>query len=253
MPARCPFIALLVLLGLPPVVACGQDQEQDARVQQYVQLLQPAMWRELDFVRQVCDLTPEQRPKVKAAAEVTVKEAAKAMLQPQRQARSMPTAAAQMIHDNVYEALKKTLTPQQLDHYSAEDASRTAATKHATIRSVVSQLDGALYLTKEQREQIVAALDSSWQRDWEQWLTMHQYAGQYFPQVPEQHVVPHLTDEQKVVWNGLQKTTINAWHNNRQRQADDAWWNPVPAKVVKGKATAAKGKAALLQPAKKKD
>src|SRR5215204_1706980 len=40
----------------------GQDNANDARIQQYVQLLQPAMWSELYFVRQVCDLTPEQRP-----------------------------------------------------------------------------------------------------------------------------------------------------------------------------------------------
>ena len=254
MPVRSQVIATLALLGLSTALARGQDPAQDARVQQYVQMLQPAMWRELDFVRQVCDLAPEQRPKVKAAADAAVKEAAKAMLQPQRQARSMPTAAAQMIHDGVHEALKMILTSEQLENYSAEDASRTAATKHATISGVVSQLDGVLFLNAEQREKITVALDSNWQREWEQWLTMHQYAGQYFPQVPDQHVAPHLNADQKTVWSGLQKVMINAWHNGPRRQADDNWWDPDIAAKAKAKAAklpAAKGKAALLQPAKK--
>src|SRR4051794_10538509 len=62
----------------------ARAQQNDAQIQQYVQLLQPAMWSELDFIRQVCDLAPEQRPQIKNAAEIATKEAAKAILQPQR-------------------------------------------------------------------------------------------------------------------------------------------------------------------------
>jgi hypothetical protein len=246
---RCLFIALVLLTGLLPAFALSQDEAQDARVQQYVQLLQPAMWRELDFVRQVCDLTPEQRPKIKTAADASVKEAAKAMFQPQ--GARFPATASQKIHDGVYEALKKTLTAEQLKKYSAEDASRTDATKQATIDSTISQFDGALYFNPEQREKIARALDANWQRDWVQWLDMRRYGEQYFPQVPEEHVVPHLTEEQKTVWNGLQRTTIYGWHNDGRRAADDAWWNPQPAKKATGKAAPAKGKGALLQPVKK--
>src|SRR5437763_16854493 len=74
--------------------AAAVDAENDARVQQYVQMFQPALWKELDFVRQVCELTPQQRPKIKAAGDAAVKEAAKAMTQPQRQPRSTPMAGA---------------------------------------------------------------------------------------------------------------------------------------------------------------
>jgi hypothetical protein len=244
---RCLIISLLVL---PLALAFGQDEANDAQLQQYVQLLQPAMWRELDFVRQVCNLTPEQRPKVKAAADAAVKKAAKAITRPQGGVQSHPTAAAQMIRDSVADELKKSLTPQQLEHYADEDAGRTAARKDATIRSVVSKLDGAMYLTNEQREKIMAELNSSWERDWEKWLDMYQYGEQYFPEIPEKHVVPHLTDEQKIVWNGLQRTTIFGWNHGEQRQDDD-WWNPKAAKKAKGKLAPAKGKGALLQPAKK--
>jgi hypothetical protein len=254
MPLRCLSIAIATLCCLTAALARGQD-EANGQIQQYVQLLLPSMWRELDFVRQVCDLTPEQRPKIKAAADAAVKAAAKNLFQPQRQGGSPPTAAAQAIHDGIHEALKKALTSEQLERYLAEDASRTAATKNATIRSVVSRLDGVMFLTTEQREEITAALNANWQRDWEHWLTMHQYGDQYFPQIPDQHVAPHLNSEQKVVWGGLQKTMIYGWHHNGRQQAGDAWWdaNPAqPAKAAKGKSQPAKGKGALLQPAKNK-
>jgi hypothetical protein len=247
---RCTLIATLVLFSLLRTPARGQE-EADGRVQQYVGLLMPSMWQELDFVRQVCDLTPEQRPKVKAAGEAAVRVAAKNMLQPQRAGGHLPTAGVQTIHDGIHTALEKTLTTEQLERYLAEDASRTAATKQATISHVVSRLDGIMFLTKEQREKITTALDSNWQRDWEHWLTMHQYGDQYFPQIPDQHVVPHINREQKVVWDGLQKTTIYGWNNNGRRRVDDTWWDAKPADATKGKAKAVKGKGALLQPAKK--
>src|SRR2546425_6387578 len=96
MPDRFKKIATCLLLALAASVSRGQEAAppvrnlaliagDEGRIQQYVQLLQPTMWRELDFIRQVCDLTPEQRPKVKTAADAAVKEAAKAMLKPQRQ------------------------------------------------------------------------------------------------------------------------------------------------------------------------
>ena len=70
------------------------NAEDDPRIQQYVQLLQPALWKELDFVRQVCELTPQQRPKIKAAGDAAVKEAAKAIVLPPRQPRSSPRRCA---------------------------------------------------------------------------------------------------------------------------------------------------------------
>src|SRR5262245_34130292 len=212
----------------------------DARVQQYVQLLQPTMWRELDFVRQTCDLTPEQRPKVKAAADAAVKEAARAMLKPQRQPTTM--IATKAVRDGIQDALKQTLSADQLEHFKIEAAAREAATKKAAIQSVVSQIDGMLFLSQDQREKICTALDTNWQPEWEHWLSMreHQFGEQYLPQVPDQQITPHLTAEQQTVWRGLQKISFNSWQNNGRRQPDDAWWtgkidNTAKAKALKVK------------------
>jgi hypothetical protein len=253
---RFMLVMLVVVFCLAGVDARAQN---DAQIQQYVQLLQPLMWQELNFIRQVCDLTPEQRPQIRTAADVAVKEGAKAVLQPQKaQAnakpvmvmRSQPTAGAQAIRESLHETLKKTLTSEQLEHYEAEDAKRAGTTKQATILGVVALLDAALFLSPEQREKIVANLDTSWQREWEQWLLVYQYNGQYVPQIPDQHVVPLLNEEQRLVWSGLQKVSFNSWHNNGQQQNDDGWWNPQGAKTAKATANP-KGKAALLKASKK--
>ena len=50
----------------------------DAQVQQWIpqftQQYQPVLMTELNFIRQMCDLKPEQRPKIKAVGEASVKE-----------------------------------------------------------------------------------------------------------------------------------------------------------------------------------
>lgn len=215
----------------------AEDAQRDAQVQQYVKLMQPLMWRELEFVRQTCDLTPEQRPKIKAAAETSVKQAARDMFSPLRPTGRTPTTAGQMIRSDVAKALAETLTPDQLARYQAEATKRATALKQATVQSVVAQLDTALYLTEEQRDKVTKSLTANWQEEWEQWLKMWQYAGRYFPQVPDQHVTPHLTDEQKILWRGLQKVSVNSWGSQVQRpEGDDEWWQ--------GKAVPAAAKAA---------
>src|SRR3954453_20200147 len=110
-----------------------KEAQEDARLQQYVQLLQPVMWQELNFVRQICDLTPEQRPKIREAGDSAVKEGAKAIVQPQQAAvrqqvaagrLSQPTLGAQTTRDSLREALKKTLSAKQLQRYETEEAER---------------------------------------------------------------------------------------------------------------------------------
>lgn len=247
--------AALLIAGLGSLALVqGQDaDQQNAQVQQYVQMMQPALWRELDFIRRVCDLTPPQRSKIKAAGDAAVTKAAKSVVQPQVQPRINPTSAANIIRDGLNEELKKTLTAEQLQHFTAEAEKRAAATKEATILGAVSQIDTGLYLTAEQREKIVASLEKNWQREWEQWLVIQQYAGQYYPQVPDQHVTPHLTPDQTNVWRGLQKVMIYHWGNHARRPEDEAWWQEGgEAKAnTKNNIKANATKPALIYPARK--
>jgi hypothetical protein len=210
--------------------AKAREQQLDAQAQQYVQLMQPLMWRELEFVRQTCDLAPAQRPKIKAAAEAGVKQAARDMVMPRQAGRGRtPAGAGQVIREEVAKVLKEMLTAEQSAQYNAEHGKRREAEKRAAIASAVATMDTALYLNKEQRDKIVGQLAANWRDEWDGWLQLWQYGGQYYPQVPDNFVVPHLSDEQKTVWRGLQKVNVSSWGGHMQREAtDDEWWEGKP-------------------------
>ncbi len=213
--------------------------QNDAMVQQWLQQFRPILQTELTFIRQMCDLAKEQRPKIKAAGEASLLDAAMKFAKSQQPGRVRVGGAVAntqpeprtIIREGLAQALKETLTPEQMARYTEEATARAAQHKRAAILSVVSRLDGLLCLTAEQREEISTALSSNWQDRWEQWLMMHQYGDQYFPLVPDQHVVAHLNDEQKSVWLALQKIEFGFFGGHFAQQPDDAeWWGDEPAK-----------------------
>lgn len=196
----------------------------DAQAQQYEQMLLPKMWRELEFIRQTCDLTREQRPKIKAAADASLKKAAKEVMRGMQRPDGQGEAGT-FIRKDMRTVLEKTLTPEQMERYTEEAAKRAAVRKKATLRSVVAQLDGYLYLTREQRDKIMQALDTNWKEEWEQWLMLWQYSGSYFPMIPDEHLVPHLNEKQRSVWRGVQKINPGFWGGGGLRQqGNDDWW-----------------------------
>jgi hypothetical protein len=223
--------------------AAAKEEQENAEAQQYVQMIQPLMWRELEFIRLTCDLTPEQRPKIKAAGDKSVKLAARAFIKQQRMPQvGLSQNPAEVVRKDIAKVLQETLTKEQYAAYSAEAAKRTASRKKAAIANVVAQLDGALYLTQRQREQISQSLEANWQEDWEQWLSLWQYGGRYFPQIPDKYLTPHLSAEQTQVWQGFQKVGLGWWGGYTDRQpADDEWWDGDVAKAT-GKAAAVSDK-----------
>ena len=203
-----------------------REEQLDAQAQQYLQFMLPMMWRELEFVRLTCDLAPAQRPKIKAAAEATAKQAARDMVAPRQPGIvRTPFGAGQVIREAVVNVLKESLTPEQWARYEAEHAKRRAAEKRAAIGIAVATIDTALYLNDEQRDKIVAELAANWRDEWDGWVQLAQYGGQYYPLVPDNFIVPHLADEQKTVWRGLQKISFNSWGGQARREGtDDEWW-----------------------------
>jgi hypothetical protein len=253
----CLPVSLLFALALACAAAVlGDDEavavsEEQLAAQQYLQLMQPLMWRELEFVRLTCDLKPEQRPRIKAAAEKSAKQAAQDQaaqdtVQGQRAPQDRgPVDASSMIRKGIANALEETLTAEQFAAYAVEAAWRTDLRKQAAIASVVAQLDEAMYLTKEQRGKIASSLDTNWQDDWEKWLMMWKYAGRYFPKIPDQHITPHLSEKQIKIWGAVQKIDANGWGGPVKRQAaDDGWWEGDARKSEAKASTAQAGEAA---------
>ena len=218
----------------PALPADGVAQD-DPMMQQFLVQFRPFLLEELNFVRLVCsDLSPQQRPKIKLAGEASLKLAAKQMAEVQNrqnrgaglvmQARVMPEPR-KMIRAAVAKALQETLTDEQKIRFQRDAADRTEQRKSAAILSVVSRLDGCLFLNADQRRKITDQISSNWKDSWEQWLMMSSYGDQYFPVIPDQYVVPHLNADQKSVWQGLQKIDFGAWWGGgNQNQPNDGWW-----------------------------
>ena len=248
-PAQGPAAAIDVgALAAPFVEALAEKLDLtavDAQVQQWIpqftQQYRPILATELNFIRQMCDLKPEQRPKVKAAGEAAVTQVVRRMAEQQGRAmqqhvvnfverEAAPADPRRFILDAVTKALKETLTEEQVAKYTDESAKRTALRKRAAMQSAMALLDDNLCLTGEQRDKITEAVSAKWQTEWESWLMLSQYGGQYFPTIPDNLIVPHLNVEQKSVWEGFQKVNFGFWSGDGQEQQNDGWWGDEPAK-----------------------
>ena len=130
-----------------PPAANEREAQIDAQVQQWLvqftQQYRPMLNPELNFIRQMCDLAPEQRPKIKAAGEAGVKEAALKMAEMQGgrmrggAVRSNVTPdPRQIIREALAKALQETLTPEQMAKYTEEATKRTALRKRAAISKI---------------------------------------------------------------------------------------------------------------------
>ena len=235
-------VGIQIMAG-PMGLVAGPDAEaqNEAMTQQFIMQFRPVLLEELQFIRLVCsDLTPGQRSAIKEAGVAGLRQAAKEMvvfqnrqnegrggigvLGPQPGPRSK-------IREVVSNVLQQTLNDEQSKVYSAEAAERTAQRKEFAILSLVSRLDGALFLNSEQREKITTDISVNWQDKWEQWLMMGSlYGDQYFPVIPDQLVAAHLNPDQKEVWQTLQKIDFGFWWGGGdQGQPIDPWWGEDPA------------------------
>ncbi len=249
-PAQGPAAAIDVeALAAPFVAALAEKLDLnavDAQVQQWLpqftQQYRPILMTELNFIRQMCDLKPEQRPKVKAAGEAAVTQVVRRMAEQQGRAmrgvnfvereNAAPPDPRRFILDALAKALKETLTEEQMTKYTEESAKRTALRKRAAMQSAMALLDDNLCLTGEQRDKIIESVSAKWQTEWESWLMLSQYGGQYFPTIPDDLIVPHLNVEQKSVWSGFQKVNFGFWGGDGQEQQNDGWWGDEPAKAA---------------------
>lgn len=223
-----------------PAAVQANEAEVDPMVAQWLQQFRPLLRGELIFIRQVCDLPPEVRPKVKAAGEEALLSAAKTFAKFQnnrRGAGTNPPQIRKLIHEGLTRQLQEVLSAEQMAKYNAEVAARTEQHKRTVILSVVSRLDGTLFLTAQQREKITDILSSKWEDKWESWLGLNQYGDMYFPQIPDACLLPCLNEEQKDAWRGLQKIDASYYFGGRiiQEADDEEWWEnkPVPPPALK--------------------
>ncbi len=204
--------------------AMAAAEQEEAMAQQYERYMHPKMWQELEFIRQNCNLTREQRPLLKAAGMASAKEAAKNFVRGQRQESG--TDQGSFIRKDLLKTLEKTLTPDQMTQYRQAAIRRAANIKKVVIQSTVARLDSLLYLSAEQRAQITESLMKNWDDAWESWQGVSRYGGVYFPMIPNSRLVPHLNEQQIAVWDRSRKINPNSLSSGRERTpAEEDWWD----------------------------
>ncbi|MDA1055249.1 MAG: hypothetical protein O3C40_32920 [Planctomycetota bacterium] len=200
-------------------LAGGANAEVLQLEKQLLPQFTPLATAELSFIHRACDLNLEQRKKIKAASDTCVKVAARRYAMAQRgmmigrSGRSQPTVPdpAELLHQALAKVLEETLQEEQQTVYAAEMEKRRAFRKRVAIDNTVAAIDERLVLTIDQRQQLTETLDKNWQPSWVQSMEMQMNNNQYLPSIPDQFVVPVLSETQKQVWRAAQKHNYAVW------------------------------------------
>jgi len=182
-------------------------------IQQWTQQGRPIVRAELLFVRHICNLTPEQLRPISRETDQTLKDVAKKMVDDQQngrlirmrgQANTTPDAG-KLLQEGLALVIKKHLAPEQYARYRSEFEKRSANRKQAALSFLVDVLDRDLVLSSQQREKVTESLSSHWDDGWCMYMEYILYGNQFYPTTLDQYVTPLLNDNQKKVWQGVQK------------------------------------------------
>jgi len=204
----------------PLEVRAEGNVRQVKLVEQRKALFLPILRVEYAFVRLICNPTKEQRIPIARAGLKAMKEAAIKQLEWLNtrnqvvngrlvERPAIPDGRA-FIQEALVVAAKTVVSPSLVKVYQEELAARTAEQKNVALASLASRLDEALILSDEQRDKIQEAVSSRWHEPWAQGLRNFNLDAQYFPMVPDSLITDILNDEQRTIWNGLQKITFTS-------------------------------------------
>jgi hypothetical protein len=194
-----------VAMPAPPAGA-----QLDAQVQQFLQQFRPLFRAEYYFISRVCDLAPDQRKQVARVGEQAVHDAAKTfaelqqkMMQGGWQQGTQYPEPQKVLEDVLCTSLTGLLSPAQRARYQEEIDKRVANRKQVALDNLVAKLDSDLVLTAAQRDKISESLKSHWNDSWSQSMQMLMNIEHFFPNIPDNLIVPFLTDNQKKSWQRI--------------------------------------------------
>jgi hypothetical protein len=202
-------------------------------IQNQTEQFRTALWSEYLFAVNVCGLTKEQRRPIAIAGERALRDAAKTMVewphQPRRvgvgQNPVMPDPR-KLIQEGLAAAVKANLSPELSARYREELEKRDADRKRVTVLNLIEKLDEALVLSADQRARLAESLSTHYNENWWGGLELYMNNQGYFPFIPNQFIVPILTDAQNQVWSGTQKIQVGPWNRHGLAQnlavADEA-------------------------------
>jgi hypothetical protein len=179
--------------------------------QEYRPYIERMLKGEIAFMRRACDMDPAQREAVAKASQQYLPDilrqcaVAQAQMMQGRRPSQSPSSATDVFQQRLVEIAGKSLRPEQIERYRRELELRSASRKRAVVDYMVARADQTLTLSAEQRETLAAALTKNYSDTWEKCLSIWMNNVQYMPSIPDTHISPLLSEEQKTVWRGLQK------------------------------------------------
>ena len=244
-------MAIAVTLAQPFDLATAQA-EDPAEVQRRQQIKQQAthweqqltklLYGDLELIRCVTgDIPQDARKAIARDGEKAVKEAAVRLAELQFGGRKGEQNTSGDPAELVSAALAKSLAEHvgspQAAALSRQIAERSERRKAASVHAIVAVLDGELFLTAAQREQIERSLLGKWNDAMAAVLEGMHFVDnrRVFPGLPADCISPHLTESQRKLFtvqensagNGVsQRQTwirMNAL-NSAPSAARDPWW-----------------------------
>lgn len=222
-------------------VAPADGNAEDANLAPYLAQFRPLLKAELSFANRVCELSAEQRKTVVDAGKAWLKDYVRQYVQQQGQPQAVGVAVflggvrravgdnnpRKAIEDGIGELVKKNVNDAQRTTYEAEMTKRAEFRKQVVLDNLLAKIDSRLYLAPDQRQSLAESMGKKWDDSWAPAMDTFVHMGDYLPQIPDEHIVPLLNDQQKSVWNGVQKVNYgnsfggdNNWIDGGQQLND---------------------------------
>ena len=202
-----------------------------------LQELRPVMMTELNFVRQIVpELTLDQKQNIMKSAEDCLKQAA------DKAARSDDPALRPVlgilldspgdIRDSlrlaIVQKLKEALPGDRFDRFLSLSEFGQSQRKKAAILGMVSRLDGELFLSQSQREQLINEISSQWDSRWSNTSDMFQLEDGV-SRILDAVIMSCLDEAQQAAWKSLrgselEETLLGVENAEDQIAENDGWW-----------------------------
>jgi hypothetical protein len=194
-----------------------------------VQQMQPFLQQQLRFLKMAAEIPAEARPKIKKDAEVALRVYAKRINDQNNGMVQRQEDSQALFWDKIKESLTTHLPPEMAAQALKEiDEKRNYEVKAARLIGI-GAIDQQLLLTAEQRTKIEEGMIANWKPEYIYWSNLRFYGGQYVPQIQDETLITkHLSDQQKKIWQSLQKISIGdfGWQmNNGEMLQQDVWWD----------------------------
>ena len=192
----------------------------DQITKQMIEQLRPILRVELRLLTSAADPTPAQRREIAIEGGRTLKEVAGNMVGVRKglnqAGRAVPavTDPRKLIHDSIEAASRAKLSEEQFARYLKEIERKAQDRREVVMLNLVANLDKLLFLSVEQRTKLCESLRSHWDERTYPSLEMLVMYDAYFPNIPDRHISPILTEEQQKIWRGVQKINFASIRNS---------------------------------------